>query len=368
MRVLTVDLTRSCENSCIHCRNALIGNRGKSEFDITEFSQLIAEAKELGLTDVFLSGGEPLLYPFFFKVLDILLDKRIYVSILTSAPDVGSDFFEELTKYPNLVQLRVSIESAEPELLDFIRSSNNNLGKIIRFINNCLYCGLFFGISSTITALNEPEIPDLLDFAISHRANYFRISPYINICTHFNRNEESMIATCDISVGIAQIINTAFQSLSRRLKNLRSSFMPLKGRPESFKSFFKTSCPALSHSAYIYKENGEIFISACPFLIKPSFNVSKMGLKKASTLLMNELKKLSESLKEKSCLLNIREYCMESLFENAHSIVSTNESEEANNLLLVFSALISRQIEIFNMGYPPCWRSSPFFLYPLQLV
>jgi MoaA/NifB/PqqE/SkfB family radical SAM enzyme len=368
MRVLTVDLTRNCENSCLHCRDGSIKNPGKSTIDFDELKELTDEAKELGLTDVFLSGGEPLLYPNFFRVLDMLLEKRVYVSVLTSAPEVGSDFFEKLSTYPNLVQLRVSIESTEPELLDFIRSSRNNFGRIIRFINNCLHYGLFFGVSSTITALNESEIPDLLDFAISHRANYFRISPYIKPEPHSSGSNEGCLEPYEISVSTAQIMEKAFRSLAVRLKNLRSSFIPLKGSPESFRSFFKTSCPALSHSAYVYKEKGEIFVSACPFLRRPSFNASRIGFKKAYSLLNDELKRIAAGLKAEGCLLDIEEYSLENLFEKALSIVSNSESERSDNMLLVFSAIISRQMEIHNMGYPPCWRSSPFFLYPLQLV
>lgn len=372
MRVLTIDLTKKCNNRCIHCRRSLNSKTSTSDtahtFEISELKEIINDARELGVTDVFLSGGEPLLYDKLFELLDFLLEKRVYVSILTSAPYADSNFFEKLSTYPNLVQLRISIESTEPELLDFIRNSEKNYGRICRFIDYLRAAGIFFGISSTINSLNFPELSELLDFAIIHKANYFRVSPYIGKELPEKKTDESRNALPDISVDTKELLKSILTLLSKRLKYLRSSYYPFESDFSNFESYFEASCPALSHSSYIYKENGIIKAAPCPFVAEQSFNVSKLGFKEATSRLSKKLEKISEKRSSASCLLGAAYPDLSKLFDTARSIVLNAPESVRNNLLLVLSIIISRQVEIFNTGYNPCWRSSPFFLYPLQQV
>ena len=62
LKELTIEITQKCPNSCLHC-SSLSSERSFYLIDKQVIEKACVEAKELGIKNICLSGGEPLLHP-----------------------------------------------------------------------------------------------------------------------------------------------------------------------------------------------------------------------------------------------------------------------------------------------------------------
>ena len=64
---LTLEITKKCPMNCILCSSEG-GEAAPNEFSLTELKDIVDQAKSLGVTQISLSGGEPLTHK---HILDI---------------------------------------------------------------------------------------------------------------------------------------------------------------------------------------------------------------------------------------------------------------------------------------------------------
>lgn len=350
LKVLTVDVTNKCNYNCLYCHSRLLP---KEDIQIREIEAILEQAKKLGLSDVFLSGGEPLLYKHLLEIFDICLEKRIYVSLFTAGPDGCQKLLEKFLSYPNLSQIRVSLDSIQPELLRAIKNSPNAYKNAIRTVEMLSESKANFGISMTVSKINSHDIDEVLDYSIQKTASYFRLSTPMT--KNRQENTENAIRYLFILLDI----------LSSRLNSLRYPCYPTIEDGKKFASIFDCNCPGCSHTAYIFKSSGKIFISPCPYSSDLRVEVKGLDFEEAYRRMHEELNRKNP---DKACLAaeGNGTSIMKLLFEKALDMVSSKQDNYRYQLLL--SAIINRQSEIFSFGYYPCWRSSPLFLHPLRQV
>jgi len=98
LRKLKIELTHRCDLLCLHCSS----NAGKTvttEIPEDTCLRIIADAAAMGVTDVSLSGGEPLLYPYLLTVVRLSVERGMRVSVYTTGIVAGfEEKAEELQK------------------------------------------------------------------------------------------------------------------------------------------------------------------------------------------------------------------------------------------------------------------------------
>ncbi|HJH29910.1 MAG TPA: radical SAM protein [Methanosarcinaceae archaeon] len=80
---LTLEITKKCPMKCILCSS----NGGEplpAEFSLSELKNIITQAKSLGVNEISLSGGEPLVYPHVLDLCKYITELKIAVSVYTS--------------------------------------------------------------------------------------------------------------------------------------------------------------------------------------------------------------------------------------------------------------------------------------------
>src|SRR5204862_190469 len=84
---LLAELTYKCPLQCPYCSNPLdfAGSRFKHELTTDEWSRVFREAKALGVLQLGLSGGEPLLRPDLESLVATAHQLGLYTSLITSA-------------------------------------------------------------------------------------------------------------------------------------------------------------------------------------------------------------------------------------------------------------------------------------------
>lgn len=131
---LQIDITNSCNLSCQHCYHPDHKNQGNLSLDnwfkiISDYKKLISQTNYTPL--ILICGGEPLLSPYLFLILDFIKInfKNPKILILTNGTLINDTFIKKIFKYNN-IEFQVSLDGPNEFLHDFFRGKNSFLKSI----------------------------------------------------------------------------------------------------------------------------------------------------------------------------------------------------------------------------------------------
>jgi MoaA/NifB/PqqE/SkfB family radical SAM enzyme len=150
----------------LHCSYCLVSSSPQAErrgFPYEQFTRLIDEAVALGCGELFLTGGEPAIYPPIFDMLRYAT-ARLKTTLLTNGMLWSGPRLEKLEacRHPNL-WLQISVDSATPDLHDYFRGEGS-WARTIEGIKSLQRCGFRIKIGATQTLHSEKRMQDLEAF------------------------------------------------------------------------------------------------------------------------------------------------------------------------------------------------------------
>jgi MoaA/NifB/PqqE/SkfB family radical SAM enzyme len=161
-----IELTRHCNLKCKFCYSAS-GKPLDNELSSKEIKRIISDAKDLGVKTITLTGGEPLLHPNFFEIVDFARSKDIIVQIFSNGTLINSDAAKKLFSYH--VFPCVSIESIQAEVHDNMVGVKGTYEKMFQGIKNLIDVGytkkIPLTINAVITKINYPYLEELWKWA-----------------------------------------------------------------------------------------------------------------------------------------------------------------------------------------------------------
>jgi PqqA peptide cyclase len=116
---LLAELTYACPLHCPYCSNPLNLADYGDELTTAEWLRVVAEAKELGVLQVHLSGGEPLLRRDLLEIVRGASDLGLYTNLITSAIGFSPRRAEQL-RAAGLDHVQISVQAAEAAASDRI--------------------------------------------------------------------------------------------------------------------------------------------------------------------------------------------------------------------------------------------------------
>lgn len=205
---LELELSRVCDLRCIYCY-AASGVALANELTLGEIYSIIDQAVALGAKKIIvLGGGEPLVYPHLFKVLQYIRDKDLITDLFTNGQTLSADIAQRLFELKVGVVLKMN--SRDPEVQDFLGGRKGTLEAIekgLLALRDAGYpseeCSL--GIETIICRQNYDELPGLWRWA-----RHEGISPYVEAMTMQGRANEHK----ELEVSPAEI-KTLFEELAR---------------------------------------------------------------------------------------------------------------------------------------------------------
>src|SRR5881396_580573 len=131
---LLAELTYKCPLQCPYCSNPLdfAGARFRTELTTEEWCRVFREAKALGVLQLGLSGGEPLLRPDLETLVATARELGLYSSLITSAHRLTKDRLAAL-KRAGLDHVQISVQAAEAELSDRIAGTLSYRDKLAAY-------------------------------------------------------------------------------------------------------------------------------------------------------------------------------------------------------------------------------------------
>jgi len=167
LRSIYFYLTEGCNLRCRHCYinpKFQTNNTKWNSLDFNVFKSIIKQAIPLGLRSVKLTGGEPLLHPQIFGILNEIKNADIRLIIETNGMLITS----ELGKLINSCKktfVSVSIDGATAATHDWIRGVKGSYKKAIDGIKTLVKIGIDVQIIMTIQNKNKSEIESLINLA-----------------------------------------------------------------------------------------------------------------------------------------------------------------------------------------------------------
>ena len=111
------NFTNMCNLKCKHCYQNAGPTATQDELSLEEKLRLVDILVDAGVKVPVLSGGEPLVHPDLFPVLEKIASKGMHPAVATNATTITEDMARRL-KESGLAYVEISLDSVHPEKHD----------------------------------------------------------------------------------------------------------------------------------------------------------------------------------------------------------------------------------------------------------
>jgi len=164
-----------CNFKCDHC--SIKGFQGKKDtrsFTIADVKELSRQADELGLANIVITGGEPLVFPDFDELVAAIDPQKFYITSDSNGWLLDDKKAKHL-KAIGVDKIQLSLDSLNAKEHDDFRHAPGSFDRCMRAIDACLNAGLNLILSTVVTKqrIHTQEFIDYLEFAKSKGVGTF---------------------------------------------------------------------------------------------------------------------------------------------------------------------------------------------------
>ncbi len=167
LRYLTIKPTAICGYSCPYCsgRQELFSQIGRSEqLLLSEWREILQQARTLGVTTVRISGGEPTLFKELPHLVGLARESADHVLMYSNGKMLDFSLAKQL-KEKGLDGVSISLLSLQPQLHDQMRQTPNSHAWAIDACRALVAADLYLSIHIIVSRLNYQEIPEFIRYA-----------------------------------------------------------------------------------------------------------------------------------------------------------------------------------------------------------
>jgi SynChlorMet cassette radical SAM/SPASM protein ScmF len=162
-------LTEGCNLRCRHC---WIAPKYQSEghtypaLELDLFRSILEQAKPLGLTGVKLTGGEPLLHPQIYGILEVIRTEELPLIVETNGVLCTPDLARKMATCKNPF-VSVSLDGADPETHEWVRGVDGCFGAALKGIRNLVGAGFRPQVIMALMRRNKDQMEAVVRMAES---------------------------------------------------------------------------------------------------------------------------------------------------------------------------------------------------------
>lgn len=187
-KLLSIDisLTDACNLKCRHCGAYSHRENGCSPpapppLDKREYFDIIRQAAQMGTHLIIFSGGEPMLNPDLWEILEYADDAGPTFCLLSNGSLIDEDAARQFSRFRNLAYIRLSLDYAAGKKFEDHREFENGYEKILGVTRRLTGAGVNVGIGMTIFPDNIGDVEEMAVVARENGAGYFRAVPVMPI-------------------------------------------------------------------------------------------------------------------------------------------------------------------------------------------
>ncbi len=157
---VSFEATRACNLRCKHCY-ANAGEALTDELSLEEIYALIDQLADVGVLNITFTGGEPLLHPHLFEMMEYARKKPLSVTLFTNATLITPAVAQKLREL-SVIRVNVSIDGPDSESHDQFRGMEGAFEKTIRGVKLLKEAGLTIHASTSLTRMNYRKVKEML--------------------------------------------------------------------------------------------------------------------------------------------------------------------------------------------------------------
>lgn len=192
--VVTLELTNQCNLRCRHCY-ASAGEKLENELSLDEIKQLLRELSQAGTVEVEFSGGEPLLRPDLFEIIEYAEGLDFSVVLITNGTLVDRETARTLGSL-GLKHVQVSLDGLK-ENHDYLRG-DGTYEAVLESVRLLAGEGVSVAVRTTVTRRNVGELEEVADLAVSMGASKLGFVRFFPAGRGMAYKEELMLDTEEI--------------------------------------------------------------------------------------------------------------------------------------------------------------------------
>jgi radical SAM protein with 4Fe4S-binding SPASM domain len=156
------NITRTCNLRCVHCYSDSNAMQYPGELSWKEMQTVVQDLADYQIPSLLLSGGEPLIHPRFFDLVDVASAAGLKLTISTNGTLITPEKAARL-KAANVAYVGISLDGIG-EIHDQFRRKEGAFDAAVRGFRNCHAVDQKTGLRLTLTSHNVENIGQILDF------------------------------------------------------------------------------------------------------------------------------------------------------------------------------------------------------------
>lgn len=226
MESIIIKPTLRCNANCPFCEQRLSLYRDRSMADVLSvesWEKVVLDAKKLGVSKVNISGGEPTLYKYLFRLIRFIKLQNMEAHLKTNGFLIDYDYAKKL-KETGLDSCTISVYSRKPESHDGLKCIAGSLDSALNALKVLDENGLHSNIQTILTPELMSDFANFILWATKFPVGYIFIS-YLEGDSSFKRPTAKQIEefqNCQIPrvLEIIQNLGRNVKSNSENMKNL----------------------------------------------------------------------------------------------------------------------------------------------------
>jgi radical SAM protein with 4Fe4S-binding SPASM domain len=172
------NITRTCNLRCVHCYSDSNAMKYPGELTWEQMTAVVEDLAAYQVPSLLLSGGEPMIHPRFFDLVDLASQAGLKLTISTNGTLI-TPTEAALLKAANVAYVGISLDGIGP-IHDQFRRKEGAFDAAVRGFRNCHEVGQKTGLRLTLTRHNVENIDRILDFIEDHeiqRVCFYHLVP-----------------------------------------------------------------------------------------------------------------------------------------------------------------------------------------------
>ena len=179
-RIVAWEITRSCNLACAHCRAAAQCEPYSGELSLAECKRVVDDIASITDPILILTGGEPLMRPDIWDIIDYAREKGLHPVIGTNGTLVDDECARRIAEH-GIPRVSVSLDFPTAEGQDAFRGKDGAFDETLEGMRNLRAHGVGVQVNTTITKMNNHLVQDMHDLALAEGAEAFH--PFLLVPT-----------------------------------------------------------------------------------------------------------------------------------------------------------------------------------------
>ena len=214
-QVLLAEVTHRCPLQCPYCSNPTELIKKDTEISATDWGRVFAEAADLGVLQVSISGGEPAARRDLTELIRAARDADLYVNLITSGIGLTQGRLDDLVE-AGCDHIQLSLQDVDSDGAKLISNMDKSLERKLDFARWVRERSVPLTVNAVMHRLNLDRLPETIELALELGARRLEVA---NVQYHgwAALNKQVLMPTQEQSSRTNQIVAEARESLNGRL-------------------------------------------------------------------------------------------------------------------------------------------------------